>query len=415
MKMHFIGCKGVSMQQLMSILEYQGIMVSGSDLTLHGHNKKNVSGADAVVYTSAISADNVELLEANQKKIPIIERSKLLGQISQSYNKVVAVAGAHGKTTTTTMIGSILHGRNPTIHVGGDAIGSGGGKIGSKNYFVTEACEYKRNFLYLQPNIGVLLNFALDHTDYYNDEEDLWDAYNGFADKSQHLVLAHNLKDKINKDVHVTTFGNHGDFNAKNIIFDSESLIFDCFIKEQLFGRFVVKAHGMHNIDNALASIAVCKTLGLEYAEIMHGLKKFAGVKRRFEIVYHGKFGTIVSDYAHHPDEIVASINTARQISKNVRVVFEPHTYSRTASLQSKFVKALQLADSVALLPIYAAREQRIKGVSSKQLSKLIPAQYLDSDDAVYKFIKNGLSDSVTIIMGAGTIDKYARVNFDTH
>ncbi|MCL1944575.1 MAG: Mur ligase family protein [Firmicutes bacterium] len=406
MKMHFVGCKGVSMAQLMKLVEAQGIETSGSDVLLSGHNAINVSGADVVVYTSAINCDNVELVEARRLGIPRIERAALLGQISQNYGCIVAIAGAHGKTTTTTMIGATLSKRRATIHVGGDSVGIGGNCVLGKQYFVTEACEYRRNFLHLKPTVGVILNFALDHIDYYKDEADLWDAYQSFANMSKTVVAHASIVSKLVHTKDIISFGKGGDYTAQDIKFDKDGTNFDCYYQDTLLGKVHITTQGFYNIDNALACIATCKTIGIEWEELNQGLSSFSGVKRRFEIVKQGNFGTIISDYAHHPQEIEQCIATAKSIYKSVRVIFQPHTYTRTKAFLQEFANCLSKANQVALAPIFAARENS-NGTTSQDLANIIPnAIYLKTVQDIVDFIYGGDVGSATIVMGAGDIER---------
>lgn len=496
-KMHFIGCKGVSMSVLMTLMREQGIKVSGSDIVDGGHSSNNVIGADVVVYNAAIASDNVELVEAKKRRIPIIERAELLGQVSLGYDTIIAVAGSHGKTTTTAMIGAILSEYNPTIHIGGTATGAGGSRVGSKKYFVTEACEYKRSFLSLTPNIGVILNCDYDHTDYYKTENDYQKAFSEFSSKSSVVVVDEKCKFLVDNKKTVVTFGINGAYSINNVqclmhsvqlpsnqneplipqqssattqpITDSWQLTtsFDVIEHGNQLGTFTIHCVGEHNVQNALASITVARVLGHKVDEIQRGLSKFSGIQRRFETVTtgiygNGKYGTIIDDYAHHPIEITTTLQTAKQIILNtkntlrnsqekiqknnipynnqdtakstgiintkdeietnnnqpsndgkVRVIFQPHTYTRTQSLAQEFADALSIADQVALVPIYPAREQPISGVTHHTIAQKIShcTTYDNLDDAI-EFLKQGNKNDITFVMGAGDIDKIIRLPF---
>lgn len=399
------------MSQLVKMVQAQGIEVTGSDISINGHNPINVMQVDAVVYTSAVANDNVELVEARRLGIPIVERAALLGQISQNYSNVIAVAGTHGKTTTTIMIGAMLASRNPTIHVGGDSIGVGGNRIGGKSYFVTEACEYRRNFLYLRPHIGVVLNMDLDHVDCYADLEQLIQAYNSFVSRCDVCVVHTSVVDKIHIDTDIVTFGQGGDYTAINIVNDRCKTTFDCCYRGVYMCTLTVNMQGQHNIDNCLASVGVCRCLGLDNIELEHNILGYEGVKRRFEILSSDDNCTIVSDYAHHPEEIKASLTTARSMRRHVRVLFQPHTYSRTRAFLQEFADALSTADEVGIAPIFAAREIP-DGTTSLMLVNIIEGAILvDNVDDMRDFVYGDVpDDSCTIIMGAGDIDKILRV-----
>jgi len=410
MKMHFIGCKGVSMSVLMDIIKSNAISVSGSDSLLDGHNKCNIKDADVVVYTAAIPLDNEEFVEAKRRGIPLIERAELLGQISSSYDRVVAVAGSHGKTTTTAMIGAILDNCDPTIHVGGIVVGVGGSRVGSKRYFVTEACEYKRGFLSLEPAIGVILNTDLDHTDYYKDYDDYVLAFNQFSKNSNTVVVNESCKHIVDKNKHTITFGERGDYQVKNISLDRQSLKTKFEVTEygNTLGQFDINCFGLHNVYNALASITVARALNMDLQDIKTGLNNFLGVKRRFEIVKRGQQGVVINDYAHHPKEIVATIQTAKELTESgkVRVLFQPHTYTRTQSMAKEFAEALSSADQIGLVPIYAARELAINGVTHHTIGDKIPNSVcFDSLDDAKEFLDKGDDGDITIVMGAGDIE----------
>lgn len=415
--MHFVGCRGASMSHLMEIVKSQGVVVSGSDLLDGGHDAWFVDGADVVVYNSAIGVDNVELVRARELGVTLIERAELLGQIGRQYDAVIAVAGTHGKTSTTTMIGAILHSRRATVHVGGESVGVGGNFIGGKQFFVTEACEYRRNFLHLSPHVGVILNMELDHVDYYKDFYDLKSAYNSFASKCTHLVAHIDVASRLNKRSALVTFGESvdnvdtikGDYTATNIVYDQHGTSFDCCLYGQVEHSIKLHCHGKHNVNNALASIAVGRTLGLSWDEIASGLELYRGVKRRFEIICSDNNGTLISDYAHHPSEITQCLNTAKSIYKNVRVIFQPHTYSRTKAFYKEFAIALSLADEVALAPIFAAREQD-DGTNSQMIADLIPNSInLTENKDILEFINKPNVDGATIVMGAGDLDNLIR------
>lgn len=383
----------------------RGHIVTGSDNSLDGHDPKNVVGCDIVVYTNAIPQDNCELKAARNLGIPTIERAEYLGELARTYNTTIAVAGCHGKSTATAMLGAVFGGRNATVHVGV----SGGSKTGADKYFITEACEYRESFLHLSPDIAVVLNVQYDHPDYYKNEAQIIDAYTAFCKKSKKVIV--NGDDKICMSLtdNPITFGTgkRCDYRAAEIINERGKRCFTLYGKKHAHvGLSVV---GGHNVYNALAAIAAASECGLPLTEILPRLYKFGGIPRRFERkgIAFGK--TVFTDYAHHPTEIAATISTAREIFPSVAVVFQPHTYTRTQSLMQEFANALSLADTVILAPIFSARETPIIGVTSHALCRKIVQQKERAYcfDTFSEIIDNckTLKEKTVIFMGAGDID----------
>lgn len=409
MRIHFVGISGVSMRALASFASARGHIVSGSDRDKCGHDKNNVHGCDLVVYTNAVPQDNCELTEARRLGIPTVERATYLGELAATYDNVIAIAGCHGKSTATAMLGAAFAGRKATVHVGVKDCSH----TGSCKYFITEACEYRASFLHLRPTIGVILNVQYDHPDFYRTESELIAAYAEFARLCKTVIVNGNDDKSTALVEDPITFGIDGDFDyrAENIKNNNGFRSFDLTGKKR--AHVDLSVAGQHSVMNALACIAAASEAGLSLTEILPGLKKFTGIPRRFERkgIAFGK--TVFTDYAHHPTEIAATIRTAKEIFPSVAVVFQPHTYSRTKSLSDEFVAALSLADTVVLAPIFAAREQPIPGVTSHALCRKIidgkkeKAYCFDAFPEIIDYCKN-IKDKALIFMGAGDIDKAA-------
>ncbi len=398
------------MRALSELAESFGHSVTGSDAKLLGHNAHNVDGADLVVYTNAVPPDNVEIERAKFLGIPTIERAEFLGEVAANYSKVIAVAGCHGKSTTASMLGAAFSSLDPTLHVG--ALGAS--HVGSKKIFITEACEYKSSFLRLDPDIAVVLNVGFDHPDFYRDGNAVVQAFNKFT-RSSRIVIT-NGDDEICKKLCSSpiTFGlgKNNLYRAVDIETNGGYRAFTLFVLGKRAARVSLSVPGEHNVYNALASLAAADVCKIPLPVAARALGAFHGVPRRFErkgIAYNK---SIFIDYAHHPDEIAATIKTAREIFPSVAVVFQPHTYSRTKALFDGFVDALGTADTVILSPIFSARESDDLGVSSADICAALiakgkRAQNCDSVTEAVDAAKN-LKEKALIFMGAGDIDKGA-------
>lgn len=437
---HFIGIGGISMSGLAEILLDAGFNVKGSDrapstLTEHlikkgatvfyGQAAENITkDVDLVVYTAAIKEDNPEFAAAKANNIPTLTRAQMLGQIMKNYETAIAISGTHGKTTTTSMLTSILlkASEDPTVSVGGmlDCIG-GNIRIGHSQTFVTEACEYTNSFLSFFPTISIILNIEEDHLDFFKDIDDIRNSFRQFAQ----LLTADGLL-VINSDIdryeeiteglkcNVITVSARGkaDYSAEDVVFDDKGCA--SFSVTGFLGgrdRISLSVPGFHNISNALSAIAVAEFLEIGYEDIAKGLFEFKGADRRFQ--YRGCVNglNVVDDYAHHPTEIAATMQAAAKYPHNKLVVaFQPHTYSRTKAFFDEFVKALCAADEVLLADIYAARETDDLGVSSKMLCDAIQSNgtnacYFGSFDEIEKYVLNNCSPGdLLITMGAGDI-----------
>lgn len=441
---HFIGIGGISMSGLAEILLKEGFRISGSDakenaLTDHltglgadiryGQRSSNITDdIDLVVYTAAIHPDNPEYQAAVSRQLPMLTRAELLGQIMKNYDTPVAVSGTHGKTTTTSLISHILLAGDcdPTISVGGILPSIGGNiRVGNSETFLTEACEYTNSFLSLFPKIGVILNMDADHLDFFKDIDDIRHSFRKFAElipADGALVINADTPEyqKIidGLDCKVLTYALENtaaaDYTAENIVFDEYACpSFDCICRGKNLGRYSLKVPGIHNVSNALASIAVARELHLSDEAIHGGFASFTGTDRRFQ--YKGTVGdvTIIDDYAHHPTEIRATLKAAEECPhKTLWCVFQPHTYTRTKALMDEFAGALAMADHVVLANIYPARETDSLGISSADLQQKIqelgtPCEYFETFDEIENYLLESITPGdLLITMGAGDIVK---------
>ena len=433
-KIHFIGCGGSGMYPLIQILTAKGYDISGSDVldgsiirseremgvkVSLGHAADNVIGSDLVVYSAAIAKDNVELNAAASYGIPTVERSVLLGYVSRLYKDSICVSGTHGKTTTTSMITTALElaGRDPSAVIGGKLPLIGGyGKAGKGDDIVIEACEFSETFLKLTPYMSVVLNIDNDHLDYYGSMGELKFAFKRFALMTHFMIFA-NADDKNTMDVmytldrRVRTFAidNAADYRAVNVQ-EYKPGFFEFDLKEwdtNELGHIRLAVPGRHNIYNALAMCAVCRSVGLTVEECANAALNFKGAGRRFEVYGECNGAVVVDDYAHHPGELHALLTTARTMGyQRVICAFQPHTYSRTKALFSQFVEELKLPDVTVLAEIYAAREQNDIGISSQDLAREIPgAIYCSSLEKVTDTLASlAQPGDLILTVGAGDI-----------
>ena len=401
---HFIGIGGISMSGLAEILLNRHFTVTGSDMqssdmTKHleetgakvviGQKAENITDdIDLVVYTAAIHESNEEFAAAKNKGVPMMTRAALLGQIMANFAKSIAVAGTHGKTTTTSMLTHILlqADTDPTVSVGGmlDRIG-GNIRVGHSDLFLTEACEYTNSFLEFYPLYSIILNVEEDHMDFFKDIEDIKNSFH------------------LNPE---------NDYTATDIAFDKEgNASYNLVAHGEPKGRIALNVKGCHNVMNSLAAIACTEAIGLPLDAIRKGLLSFGGTHRRFE--YKGSLGdvTVIDDYAHHPTEIRATLSAAKDYPHDeLWVIFQPHTYTRTKAFLPEFAKALEQADHIVLADIYAAREVDTGEVSSKDVMKLLQedgqdVHYFPSFEEIKDFVKAHVKGhDLLITMGAGNV-----------
>lgn len=436
---HLIGIGGIMMSGIAEILYKRAFIVTGSDrnstdLTNHltniginisiGHLAENVIGADLIVYSSAVPDDNIEILTAKENDIPLISRAEMIGILMPEYNTSVAIAGAHGKTTSTSMVSTILNSSelDATILIGGIASTLGSNvQIGDSSTLLLEACEYKENFLHFKPDIGVILNIDEDHLDYFDDLEHIIQAFIKFAKlipKEGVLIINnddYNAKKIISHvDCQLVTFGinSTSTFQARNITYDDNGHTkFDVYYKEEVYGTFILKFPGQHYIYNALASIATSHSLEIPTDIIIESIKSYNGAKRRFDILGKYNDALIIDDYAHHPTEIKATLAAASKIPNNkLTCIFQPHTYSRTSDLLIQFSTAFRDADSIIITDIYAARENNTSNIHATDLVNEIAnesgkVKYIGSFDEIIDYIKTTAQpNDIILTLGAGNI-----------
>ena len=438
---HFIGIGGISMSGLAEILLSKNYSISGSDraktpltehLTglgakvLYGQASENITDdIDLVVYTAAVKDDNPELMTAKNKNIPCVTRGELLGYIMKEHPVSIAVSGTHGKTTTTSMVSHIYLASHsdPTILVGGMLASINGNlRIGQSDILITEACEYTNSFLSFYPSTAVILNVCEDHMDFFKDIDDIRCSFKKFTEilpEDGNLVINSSIPDYeyFTKDLtcNVFTYGLDNpklNISACNIKYDNLSHgEFDLYINGENVEHIKLNVPGTHNIENALAAIGSAYANGENLSYIKEGIESYKGTERRFELKGTLNGFTIVDDYAHHPDEITATLTTAKKCDVNdVWCVFQPHTYTRTKAFLKDFAKSLSLADKVVLADIYAARETDTLGVSSLDILKELKvlgceAYYFPSFDEIESFLKKNCKEKdLLITMGAGNV-----------
>lgn len=427
------------MSALAMLTSEAGVWVSGSDradsptlrrlaergLNVYvGSNNSVVAGSDLVVYSSAVGDGDTELNFARRNKIRCMERKAYLAVLAEQCKSVIAVAGSHGKTTATAMLCHVAE-RIPLEfmgHVGGMINGEGSNYIDlGRDYFITEACEYQRSFLSLSPDIGVLLNSDYDHPDTYPDRESMDGAFRQFVEQSKVAVVEENCYkqlrlsalDNARDKIYTFGFGDDVDFRAVNLTQKDGRFVFDLVCDGGKIRNISLGLYGKHNVLNALAVIAVSYLIWLDLKEVVKYIESFEGVDRRFSV--RGKLDSgakVIVDYAHHPSEIAATIDTVRLMGKGkIIAVFEPHTYSRTKALLEEFGTCFYWADELIILPTYSAREDSSQGLSGADLAAYINARgegalYLDDYDKVCEYIKATAKErDIVLILGAGSVD----------
>lgn len=438
-KLHFVGIGGVGMSAIAEVMLDKGYEISGSDLSesavvkhlqakgatiYKGHNALNVEGKEALVLSSAIHQDNPELVAAKAKGLKLFHRSDILAYLLND-SKGIAVAGAHGKTTTSSMISVVLeHAKvDPTILIGGfvDYL-KGNAKLGKSDYLVAEADESDGSFLKFYPKIAVVTNIEDDHMDHYGSMENIIKAFIQFVqnlDKETGLAVLcfdneniRNIADKVDRKYISYALDHDADYMAKDIKVDGPHTSFTVIYKGEVLGDVALNIPGKHNVLNALATIAVCHHMGLSIEEIAKGFKVFSGTKRRFQTKFRNENVWIVDDYAHHPTEIQTTIKAAKQTNpKRLIVAFQPHRYSRTQLLQKEFGSCFVGANVLVLTDIYAASEDPIEGISGKTIVDEVKKQtgvdavYIEKLEDIAPWLKENIqAGDLIITMGAGNI-----------
>ncbi|MBQ7385266.1 MAG: UDP-N-acetylmuramate--L-alanine ligase [Ruminococcus sp.] len=437
-KIHFVGIGGSGMCPLAEILYSEGFIITGSDCNesdtldriknmgikvFEGHFAENVKNTELVVYTAAVKSDNPELVAAKELGIPCLERSVMLGIVTRRYNRSVAVAGTHGKTSTTAMISQILIGSgfDPSAIIGGklNAIG-GNSYVGQSDIIVCEACEYVDTFLQLTPYLSVVLNIDADHLDYFKNLDNIKSSFKKFANQTTHAVIYcgddENSTDTFKElNLEKITFGvgENCDYRAVNIISNGMHQSFDLYYKNDFIATVKLVVPGRHNIMNALAASAAAHHLGATGKEIAENLEKFTGVHRRFEVLGVTRGITVADDFAHHPTELTAVLTSAMNMGFNkVWAIFQPHTYSRTAILLDDFAKALSIPDEIIISEILAVRETNTYNIYSTDLGAKIEGSHcIDTFEEITEFIlKNAKEGDLVLTMGGGNVYRCANM-----
>jgi len=436
---HLIGIGGIGMGTIASLLLDKGYKVSGSDVKenqmIHhllkkgaaitiGHNSENVAHADIVVYSSAIKESNCELAAAHRRGMPVLQRAQVLAQLMREHIGIT-IAGAHGKTTTTSMVGQMLNqaGFNPTTAIGGIINGkNSSATLGQGKYFVSEVDESDGSFLYFSPHYSIITNMDLEHLDYYQNWKNIADAYQKFIEKTNQdgTILVYGDDKRLCELVRQGArkyktygFSSADHVFATNIMMDGFRSTFDCIVDGVNRGSVILNVPGRHNIANAMACISLGEELKIDFGIICQSLESFTGVQRRFQTL--GKFngGYVIDDYAHHPTEILATLQTAKELS-NGRVVgiFQPHRYTRFKSLWKEFMDSLNDIDYLIVTDVYEASEAPIEGVNSsrfvQELNKICDntVLYIKKEKILSHILKVFQPDDLVITLGAGDINQ---------
>jgi UDP-N-acetylmuramate--alanine ligase len=441
-----VGIGGVSMAPLAEVLAGAGLEISGSDMSdsdnvehlrslgirvAIGHNAANITPSlDFVVRTAAVHDDNPEIVAAMEQGIPVFARTEAWGAIMKDYKNALCISGTHGKTTTTSMSTHILMAAemDPTVMIGGTLpLLHAGHRVGAGDTIVMESCEYCNSFLNFYPTIAVILDIEADHLDFFKDLEDVKKSFREFASHvPENGTIIANMDDENTMDAlrplgrELMTFGmtDKADVWPRNIVSVGTQTDFDIMYRDALFTHVSIHVPGIHNVKNALAASAAAICLGCGPLAVRYGLGAFNGAGRRFE--FKGKFNgaDVYDDYAHHPGELKALLDTVGGLGyKRTVVVFQPHTYSRTKALFDDFVEQLRRPDMTILAEIYAAREQNTIGISSKDISDRIDnSMYFDSFDEILKTLRwTAAPGDIILTVGAGDIYKVGECLISEH
>ena len=438
-KTYFIGIGGAGMSGIAEILHHNGFEVSGSDMQessqtdylknlgieiFIGHKAENISNAELVVYSSAVHADNPEMQHAKKMGIPLIRRAEMLGELMR-LKYTLAIAGTHGKSSTTSLVGSILEmaDEDPTVIVGGIVQGKGSGAtIGKGSYLVAESDEFDHSFLQMMPSSAIITNIDADHLDTYKDLDDIKNAFVQFANKVPFygqviLCLDDNgcrsVLSRLAKPVITYGFSPQATYNIKNCHYSENGSTFSVYKNGELLGEFSIKLLGRHNVQNAVGALALSTEESIPVEVSKKALAAFAGVKRRMEFKGKVRGALLFDDYAHHPTEVAASLAAFRESFPNRRiiVVFQPHLYSRTKNHAEGFGTVFGDSDILLLCDIYGAREEPIEGITSKLILGFAEARghknahFIGEKENALKFFAGEIKEGDLIVtMGAGNI-----------
>lgn len=439
-KLHFVGIGGSGMCPMAEILHHKGYLLTGSDMnesdTLErirgygipvsmGHRAENIGDAEVVVYTAACKSDNPELVAAREKGIPTLERSVMLGILTEKFPFSIAVSGTHGKTTTTGMLTQILMeaGKDPSAIIGGKLpLIGGNGRVGKSGCIVCEACEYVDTFLQLHPAVSVLLNIDADHLDYFKTVDNIVKSFHQFATQTSQMLVVNGDDQRVMKSVSglsgqkIVTFGRSdkndyypAELNEEDTACEDFTLMF----RGERLGRVNLAVPGEHNMMNAVAAAAAAHSTGADPEAICSALGHFTGVHRRFEVL--GKFGgvTVADDFAHHPTELSAVLSSAMRMGyREVWAVFQPHTYSRTYNLLEEFSKVLAIPDHLVMTEILAVRETNTYNIHTSDLAAKIPGSvWFNSFEEIADYVmSHAKSGDLILTLGGGDIYKCANL-----
>jgi UDP-N-acetylmuramate--alanine ligase len=419
---HFVGIKGTGMSALAQILHDMNFNVQGSDvdkcfftqkaleerdIQILPFDESNIKDGQIIIAGNAFSNEHEEIVKANALGLPVFRYHHFLGEFMKKFTSI-AVTGSHGKTSTTGLLAHVLEAARPTSYLIGDGTGFG---EGNSEYFVFEACEYRRHFLSYQPGYSIMTNIDFDHPDYFRDIDDVFNAFQEMALTVDKGIIACGddpYLQKIQAKVPVVFYGTskHNDFQAVNILTTEVGSTFDVHVRNTFYGTFAIPGFGQHNVLNALAVIALCHYEQIEIEVIQQQLSTFPGVKRRFSEKVYGE-QILVDDYAHHPTEIKATIDSAKQKypKKDVVAIFQPHTFTRTQTFLGEFAESLGSADAVYLCDIFGSARENIGNLTIEHLQELIPDSRLITVENIDCLLDH--KNSVLLFMGAGDIQKY--------
>lgn len=444
-RIHFIGIGGSGMCPMAFLLKSRGCQVTGSDMyeseTLQrvrnsgipvtlGHKAENIGDSEVIVYTAACRQDNPELIAAKEKGIPAIERSVMLGYLASMFEMPVCISGTHGKTTTTALLTQILieGGKDPSAIIGGMLpLINGNHRDGKSDILVCEACEYVDTFLQLEPAISIITNIDADHLDYFKTLDNIIRSFHQFAQQTTQKIIVNGDNLNSMKSVagidrsRIITFGiqPHNDYYAVEMNEEASACEnFTLMHKDSRLGRVNLKIPGVHNMYNAIAAAAAAYELGTDPKDICDALGHFSGVHRRFEILGQFNGVTVADDFAHHPTELTAVLNSAMRMGyDNVWAIFQPHTYSRTHNHFDEFLQALKIPTHLIMTEILAVREENIYDIHTEDLAKHLPGSvWFDSNEKIADYVINhaGKNDLI-LTLGGGDIYKCANMIVDRY
>lgn len=433
-KIYFIGINGIGMSGLAKIMKIKGYHVSGGDISrsyvteelenmdikvYNHHNANNVVDMDTIIASSAIKKDNPEYKYAVENNIKIIKRGELLGELLNA-EKGIAVAGTHGKTTTSSMLAAVMIGKDPTIVVGGilPEIGSNS-RPGKSEYFIAEADESDNSFLHMKPSYSIITNIEADHLENHGSLENIKGSFEKFMNQTKEEIVIYKdcsaLQELAKNRNNIKTYSlndDTADIHTKNIYIQNGKTYYTVFIDGVKLGEIELSIPGEHNIANSLPVIYLANKFGVEFKEIKRALMEFKGAKRRYEILHLDENIKIIDDYAHHPTEIKATLQGAKSIEKEkIVAIFQPHRYSRVKFLLKEFRDVFKGADEVILLPVYSAGEENIYGVSLediKNISNHNKINIMKDENDIFRDIEKLKEKRVYLFMGAGDISKMA-------